>query len=122
MFWIQRARFLGNPVNPIAKDKNVEPAKIKAIIQEVLVAPSKEDLKVFNVKLFWKYDNINAPTTPSEAASVAVAIPVYIDPITANIKIITGKSCFDLFIFSKNEYSSIIFGIDFLLIKDQIIT
>ena len=52
MFWIQRARFLGNPVNPIAKDKNVEPAKIKAIIQEVLVAPSKEDLKVYNVKLY----------------------------------------------------------------------
>ena len=79
-------------------------------------------LNVFNVKLFWKYDNINAPTTPRDAASVAVAIPVYIDPITANIKIITGKSCFDLFIFSKNEYSSIIFGIDFVLIKDQMIT
>ena len=54
--------------------------------------------------------------------ATAVATPVYIDPITANIRIITGNNCFDLFIFSKNEYSSIIFGIDFLLINDQIIT
>ena len=51
-----------------------------------------------------------------------VAIPEYIDPITAEIKSITGKSCFDLFNFSKNEYSSRIFGISFLLINDQIIT
>ena len=41
------ARFLGKPVKPIANDKNVDPANIKAIIQEVLVAPSKDDLNVF---------------------------------------------------------------------------
>ena len=46
------AKFLGNPVNPIAKDKNVEPAKIKAIIQDVLVAPNKDCLNVSIVKLF----------------------------------------------------------------------
>ena len=50
---------------------------------------------------FLKNDKIKAPTTPNEAASVAVAIPVYIDPITAKINSITGKSCFDLFNFSK---------------------
>ena len=42
--------------------------------------------------------------------------------MTEEISKITGKSCFDLLIFSKNEYSSIIFGISFLLINDQIIT
>ena len=35
---------------------------------------------------------------------------------------ITGKSCFDFLTFSRNEYSSSIFGISFLFIKDQIIT
>ena len=122
MFCIHTAKFLGRPVNPIAKDKNVEPANMNAIIHEVLVAPNKDDLNVSNVKLFWKYDRIKDPTTPKEAASVAVAIPVYIDPMTEEISKITGKSCFDLLIFSKNEYSSIIFGISFLLINDQIIT
>ena len=43
---IQIARFLGNPVKPIAKDKKVDPAIIKAIIQEVLVAPNKDKLNV----------------------------------------------------------------------------
>ena len=48
---IQIAKFLGRPVNPIAKDKKAEPANIKAIIQEVLVAPKSDSLKVvlFNV-------------------------------------------------------------------------
>ena len=52
MLSIHIARFLGKPVKPIAKDKKVEPAKINAIMQEVLVAPSREDLNVSNVKLF----------------------------------------------------------------------
>ena len=52
MFWIQTAKFLGKPVKPIARDRKVEPAKINAIIQDVLVAPNKEDLKVSKVKLF----------------------------------------------------------------------
>ena len=43
---IHIAKFLGKPVKPIAKDKKVEPAKINAIMQEVLVAPSSEDLNV----------------------------------------------------------------------------
>ena len=49
---IHKARFLGNPVKPIAKDKKVEPAKINAIIQDVFVAPNKDILKVSKVKLF----------------------------------------------------------------------
>ena len=76
MLCIQIAKFLGNPVKPIANDKKVAPAKINAIIQEVFVAPRREALNVSFVKLFWKKDKIYAPTTPKEAASVAVAIPV----------------------------------------------
>jgi len=44
---IQIAKFLGKPVKPIANDKKVEPAIIKAIMQEVLVAPNKDKLNVF---------------------------------------------------------------------------
>ena len=119
---IHIAKFLGSPVNPIASDKNDEPAKIKAIMQDVLVAPSKDFLKVSKVKLFWKYESIKEPTTPRDAASVAVAIPVYIDPMTAKIKIITGNSFLDLFNFSIKVKFSNDFGIIFLFIEDQIIT
>ena len=52
MLSIHIAKFLGRPVKPIAKDKKVEPAKIKAIIQEVFVAPNKDSLKVFKLRLF----------------------------------------------------------------------
>ena len=72
---IKTAKFFGRPVKAIAKVKKEEPANMKAIIQEVLVAPSKDLLKESFVKLFWKYDSAKAPKTPKEAASVAVAIP-----------------------------------------------
>ena len=72
---MKTAKFLGNPVNAIANVKKDEPAKIKAIMQEVFVAPNNDLLKDSLVKLFWKKDNTNAPNTPSDAASVAVAIP-----------------------------------------------
>ncbi len=70
------AKFLGSPVKPIAKDKNVEPANMNAIIHDVLVAPNKDNLKVFLLRVCWNQDKVKAPTTPSDAASVAVAIPV----------------------------------------------
>ena len=73
---IQIAKFLGNPVKPIAKDKKVEPAIIKAIIQEVLVAPNNDKLNVSLLSVPWKKDSIKAPITPKDAASVAVAMPV----------------------------------------------
>ena len=59
----------------MAKDKKAEPAKINAIMHEVFVAPSKDNLKVSLVRVFSKNDKIKAPTTRREAASVAVAIP-----------------------------------------------
>ena len=57
-----------------------------------------------------------------DGISAVVLTMAIIEPITATIKIIIGKSCLDLLIFSINEYSSKIFGIVFLLINDQIIT
>jgi hypothetical protein len=36
----------------MAKDKNEEPASIKAIMQDVFVAPSKDSLKVSLVRVF----------------------------------------------------------------------
>ena len=63
-------------------------------------------MKVSLFKLFWKKDKIKAPTTPKDAASVAVAIPKYIDPITAVIKTITGISCPESLIFCENEKTS----------------
>ena len=43
--FIHRAKFLGKPVNPIARDKNADPANMKEIIQDVFVAPNNELLK-----------------------------------------------------------------------------
>ena len=119
---IQIAKFLGSPVKPIARERKLEPARTNAIMHDVFVAPNKDSLNVCIVKLFCKYDKNSAPTTPRDAASVAVAIPVYIDPITANINIITGKSFFERRIFSKREKFSKDLGINFLLIRDQTIT
>ena len=81
---IQIAKFLGSPVKPMARERKLEPARINAIMHDVFVAPNKDSLNVCIVKLFCKYDKNSAPTTPRDAASVAVAIPVYIDPITVS--------------------------------------
>ena len=59
----------------VAKDKKDDPANINAIMHDVLVAPNNDNLKVSLLRLFWKNDKSKAPTTPREAASVAVAIP-----------------------------------------------
>ena len=49
---IKTAKFFGRPVKAIANVKKEEPANIKAIIQEVFVAPNKDLLKDSLVKLF----------------------------------------------------------------------
>ena len=95
---------------------------MNAIIQEVLVAPNKDNLKFSIVRLFWKKDKIKAPITPKDAASVAVAIPTYIEPITAAIRTITGIYWPESFIFFEKEKVSVTFGISFLWSKDHPIT
>ena len=49
---IKTAKFFGSPVNAIAKVKKEDPASIKAIIQDVFVAPNKDLVKDSFVKLF----------------------------------------------------------------------
>ena len=81
-----------------------------------------DSLNVSLFRLFWKKDNIKAPTTPRDAASVAVAIPTYIDPITANIKTMTGINWPDCLIFWEKEKVSSILGMLFLFSTDHPIT
>ena len=52
MFSIHIAKFLGRPVNPMARDKKLDPAKINAIMHDVFVAPNSDFLKVSKLKLF----------------------------------------------------------------------
>ena len=42
---MKTAKFFGRPVKAIAKVRKEEPANIKAIIQEVFVAPNRDLLK-----------------------------------------------------------------------------
>ena len=51
---IKTAKFFGRPVKAIAKVKKEDPANMKAIIQDVFVAPNNDLLKDSFVKLFWK--------------------------------------------------------------------
>jgi len=49
---MKTAKLFGRPVNAIAKVKKEDPASIKAIIQDVFVAPNNDLLKDSFVKLF----------------------------------------------------------------------
>ena len=51
---IKTAKFFGRPVKAIAKVKKEDPASMKAIIQDVFVAPNNDLVKDSFVKLFWK--------------------------------------------------------------------
>ena len=56
---------------------------MNAIIHEVFVAPNKDNLKVSLFKTFLKeMIKLMHQQHLRDAASVAVAIPAYIDPIT----------------------------------------
>ena len=81
---------LGRPVKPIDSDKNAAPIRIKAIMADVLVAPIRLTENVDQLRDPWAADSIKAPTTPTAAASVAVANPKYIDPMTTQTNPITG--------------------------------
>ena len=58
---------------------------------DVRVAPIKLWMNVFQFKEPCAAAKIKAPTTPTDAASVAVAHPKYIEPITAMTREITGS-------------------------------
>ena len=59
----------------IAKVKKEDPANMKAIIQDIFIAPNNDLPKNSLLNFFENKINANAPKTPREAASVAVAIP-----------------------------------------------
>ena len=79
---IHSAMDLGNPVKPIDIVKNAPPARMNAIMHEVLVAPIKLAKNVLKFNEPSKVAQDKAPTTPNAAASVGVAQPMYIEPIT----------------------------------------
>ena len=51
---IKTAKFFGRPVKAIANVKKEDPANMKAIMQDVFVAPNNDLVKDSFVKLFWK--------------------------------------------------------------------
>ncbi|MNQ88432.1 hypothetical protein D3C85_1036920 [compost metagenome] len=73
---IHSASARGRPIYPMASVRNCAPARISAIMQYRRVAPSSDCLKVDRLSDPCSADRISAPTTPTAAASVAVAMPV----------------------------------------------
>ena len=63
---------------------------ISAIMALVRVAPIRLSVKVLHVSDPWLAARMRPPITPKAAASVAVARPIYIDPMTTRIRQITG--------------------------------
>ena len=72
---IHAASALGSPVKPIDSARNAEPARISAIMQEVRTAPIRLSTKLSQVSERCTAASSRAPSTPNEAASVAVAKP-----------------------------------------------
>ena len=63
------------PVKPMATVRNDAPARMKAIMQDVFVAPMSPSAKVCLLSEPECQDRISARTTPTAAASVGDAIP-----------------------------------------------
>jgi hypothetical protein len=66
---------LGMPVKPMATVVKAAPAMMKASMHDVSVACSKLVWKLFQLKVPVSAAKISAPSTPTAAASVAVAKP-----------------------------------------------
>src|SRR5438094_4856676 len=76
---IHCAMIRGTPVNAIATVRKAAPARMKAIMHEVLVAPITLAWKVLQVSDPDVAASTSAPMTPITAASVGVATPVQIE-------------------------------------------
>ena len=63
------------PVKPIATVRKEAPARMKAIMQEVTIAPISPSLKVWKVREPELHERMRASTTPTAAASVGEARP-----------------------------------------------
>jgi len=84
-------------------DKNAAPARISAIIAEVRVAPMRLSVKVLQLSDPWPAARVSEPITPKAAASVAVANPIYIDPMTRAMSRSTGIRKREFFTFSEKD-------------------
>src|SRR5699024_1808752 len=89
---IQSASERGMPENPMADVRKEAPAIMNAIMHDVRIAPYKLSRNPSQERPPDTKAIINAPTTPREAASVAVATPIYIDPMTATMSRTTGNN------------------------------
>ena len=73
-------------------ERKAAPIRMSAIIAEVRTAPISEAAKARADSEPWLAASSNEPMTPNAAASVAVATPAYIEPITALTSTISGMS------------------------------
>jgi hypothetical protein len=87
---IHSANSRGSPVKPMASARKAAPARIRAIMHEVRVAPSRLSTKERQVSEPCAAASTSEPTTPMAAASVAVARPTYIEPMTQTMSTRTG--------------------------------
>ncbi len=72
---IQSAIARGIPVKPIATVRKAAPVSMKAIMQEVFIAPMTLAWNAFRSSDPVASERISEPSTPSTAASVGVAMP-----------------------------------------------
>src|SRR5699024_5349394 len=79
----------------MASVRKAAPASNRAIMADVRVAPIRLAAKVSQVSERCSVEMTSAPTTPTAAASVAVAMPAYMDPITRMTRDTTGISVRD---------------------------
>ena len=73
---IHEAKFLGIPVKPIDTDKKAAPVRMKAIIQDVTVAPIRLSFNMLIERDLFDHASMTEKTTPTAAASVGDAIPM----------------------------------------------
>ena len=81
------------PVSAIALVRKAAPARMNMIMQESRVAPIRLSLKLFHVRVRVTAARMSDPSTPKPAASVAVAQPINMVPITAMIRMAQGINC-----------------------------
>ena len=79
-------------------------------------------MKVRQVSEPWKAASAIAPTTPKAAASVAVASPAYIEPITKAMRATTGTRNTERRTRSAIEQGGSGGGASFRMTRDQIAT
>ena len=103
----------------LAKEKDIDRTNLSTIIEDIFMSliykKYGEERENFSVI-------VNMEKGEIEIYQEMTVVKKVIDPITEIIRIITGNNCFDCLIFFDNDKFSLIFGIKFLLIIDQITT